>query len=160
MRSQSKSSAVMETRQLRSDVNGIMDEIEVVLAGIQRFIEMNKPILVNRKSSGMGFDVTTNLSISIGILEHLTEKQMREDESLVDVLEDGHTVKIVALIPGVRKEDVEVQACNGVVDIKIRSGGKMIYKSIPCNLSPDQVSIRSIMCNNSVLEITFDRDER
>ncbi|MDC8438385.1 MAG: hypothetical protein LV468_05215, partial [Candidatus Nitrosotenuis sp.] len=101
-----------------------------------------------------------NLSISIGILESLMGRQIREDEPLVDVLEDDRTVKIVALIPGVKKEDVDVLVYSGSVDIRIRKEGRWIHKNIPCNIVPNQVSIRSIMCNNSVLEITFDKEGR
>jgi hypothetical protein len=86
---------------LSSDIGNLIDELGRLLAGIQRSIGENTPILVSRKSSSIGLDVTANLSISIGILEPLMGRQIREDEPLVDVLEDGRTVKIVALIPGV-----------------------------------------------------------
>ena len=111
----------------------------------------------------MGFDITTNLSISLGLLDSLAtpryDLQMQR-EPLVDVIEDDDRVKIIAMIPGIKKEDIETNIRQGFIDIKIRKGTDIFSKSIPCNVKPNQIGIKSISYNNSVLEMVFSKRGR
>ena len=79
----------------------------------------------------------------------------REDEPLVDVIEDTNTLKVMALLPGVKKEDVSYDVVDGMIKLKITKGGKAFYKEIPCDVNPSKISVLSTTINNSVLEIIF-----
>lgn len=146
---------------MSSDVNHLMDELGKLLASVAESLEENKPIIINRKSSNMGFDVTTNLSIRFGLIESLgAGYEPKALEPLVDVLEDTDSIKVIALVPGIKKEDIETLVRDGFIDVKIRKGGQTIHKNIPCDVAPNQVDIKSFSYNNSVLEIVFSKGKR
>ena len=79
----------------------------------------------------------------------------QEDEPLVDVIGDKNTLKVMALLPGVKKEDVSYDVVDGMKKLKITKGGKAFYKEIPCDVNPSKISVLSTTINNSVLEIIF-----
>ena len=79
----------------------------------------------------------------------------QEDEPLVDVIGDKNTLKVMALLPGVKKEDVSYDVVDGMIKLKITKGGKAFYKEIPCDVNPSKISVLSTTINNSVLEIIF-----
>ena len=68
----------------------------------------------------------------------------REDEPLVDVIEDTNTLKVMALLPGVKKEDVSYDVVDGMIKLKITKGGKVFYKEIPCDVNPSKVSLSGL----------------
>lgn len=146
--------------QLSSDIKNLMDDLDNVIATVLTSLAENKPVTIHRKSSNMGFDVTTNLSIKLGLLESLGSPKydlQRHGEPLVDVIEDDNYVKIIAMVPGIKKEDIETSVRRGFIDIKIRKGQELFSKSIPCNAKPNQIDIKSINYNNSVLEVVFSK---
>jgi len=93
----------------------------------------------------------------------------------VDIKENDDHFTIVADIPGVAPEDIEVQMENGVLTIKgeretekteekddykrvERSFGSFYRRfSLPESANPDSVEAKS---NNGVLEITIDKQEK
>ncbi len=159
MDSRNKKSVIPKvTRQLSSDVNNLMDEIGKMLARVSESLEENKPIIINRKSSNMGFDITANLSVKFGLLESLgADYGQHTTEPLVDVLEDNSGIKIIAIVPGIKKDDIETLIRDGFIDVKIRKGDQTICKTIPCDVPPSRVAIKSFIYNNSVLEIVFSK---
>ena len=68
----------------------------------------------------------------------------REDEPLVDVIEDKNILKVMALLPGVKKEDVSYDVVDGMIKLKITKGGKVFYKEIPCDVNPSKVSLSGL----------------
>lgn len=149
------------TRQLSSDVNNLMDEIGKLLARVSESLEENKPIIINRKSSGMGFDINANLSVRFGLLESLeSDYGQHTIEPLVDVLEDNSSIKIIAIVNGIKKDDIETLIRDGFIDVTIRKGDQAICKSIPCDVPPSCITIKSFSYNNSVLEIVFSKGMR
>lgn len=68
-------------------------------------------------------------------------------------------LKIVALLPGVRKEDVKCNVRDGLIELEIYRGSQLIRKSIPCKVMPDYVTLNSISIKNSVLEIIFKKTQ-
>jgi HSP20 family protein len=120
----------------------------------------NKQITDNQKI--MGFDVHTNISIKVGLLESLStpnENKLTNKEPLVDVFESDDNIKLVALIPGIKKEDISTIVSNGFIEVRIRKGESEISRNIPCNVKPNQIVITSFTYNNSVLEIVFKKGD-
>lgn len=79
-----------------------------------------------------------------------------EVEPLIDVIEDDETIRVIALLPGIRREDVKYTMRDGALELEIFKD--CVYrKEIPCNVRPDQISIQSTKLNNSVLEIVFSK---
>ena len=145
---------------MSSDVKNLMDELDKLVTGVLASLEENKPITIHHKRSNMEFDVTTNISIRLGLLESLgplSYDKLKDNEPLVDILEDDNNIKIIAMIPGIKKEDIETDVRDGFIDIKIRKGNDLIHRTIACNVKPNQVTIKSLSYNNSVLEIVFSK---
>ena len=109
----------------------------------------------------MGFDVSTNVSIKVGLLESLGQPSSGAlpGNELLDVFENDDSVKLVALIPGIEKEDIETNVSDGFIEVKIRKGGSSFCRSIPCDVRPDSITVDSVTCNNSVLEIVFKKGD-
>jgi HSP20 family molecular chaperone IbpA len=140
-----------------------MDELDRVVSRVLSSLAENKPVTIRYKSSNMGFDVTTNLSIRLGLLESLGPPKydlQKYREPLIDVLENDDYIKIIVMIPGIKKEDIETNTRQGFIDIKIKKGEDLISKSIPCDVKPNQLDIKSISYNNSVLEMVFSKRGR
>lgn len=148
---------------MSSDIKSLIDDLDNVIARVLTSLAENKPVTIHHKSSNMGFDVTTNMSIRLGLLESLGSPRydlQRHDEPLVDVIEDDNYVKIIAMVPGIKKEEIQTDIRQGFIDIKIRKGQEFFSKSIPCNAKPNQIDIKSINYNNSVLEVVFSKGGR
>ena len=72
--------------------------------------------------------------------------------SIID--EKNNELNITAEMPGIRKEDIELNATENEVVIKADSKGRKYYKSIntPCPVVPDSAKAKY---NNGVLEVTM-----
>lgn len=79
-----------------------------------------------------------------------------EREPLVDVNATEKEVKVVVEMPGVRKEDIKVNAANSQVEIDASYNSRKYHKLIDLPKEADIETAKSIY-NNGVLEITFDK---
>jgi len=77
------------------------------------------------------------------------------NEPLIDVLDSPDNLKIVALLPGVRKEDISFNLKEGFVELVIKKGNQIYRKEIPCEVRPTKIITESVNYNNSILEIVF-----
>jgi HSP20 family protein len=77
-----------------------------------------------------------------------------EREPLVDVIEEDKQVKVVAEIPGVRKEDIDIRIEGRTLFIRVDTEERKYYKDV--NL-PAEVELSGIRAtyNNGVLEVTL-----
>jgi len=80
---------------------------------------------------------------------------IENSEPLIDVLESPDSLKIVALLPGVRKEDISFDLKEGFFELEIKKGGQFFSKKIPCEVRPAEIITKSVNYNNSILEIIF-----
>jgi HSP20 family protein len=73
-------------------------------------------------------------------------------EPLVDVFEEEGHLLVLAELPGIGKEDVQVEVKDDVLTISAERGDKKYRKEVllPCNVSKEKMQIS---CNNGVLEI-------
>src|SRR5437899_9192514 len=78
-----------------------------------------------------------------------------EKEPVIDVLDSPDSLKIVALLPGVRKEDVGFNLKEGFIEFVIKKDNQIYRKEIPCEVRPTEIKTKSVSYNNSILEIIF-----
>lgn len=81
-----------------------------------------------------------------------------EREPLVDVFEDEKTIKVVAEIPGVRKEDIDLTVDGNRLTIKVDTEERKYYKEVDL---PAEVSTAGVKAsyNNGVLEVSLPKKE-
>ena len=77
------------------------------------------------------------------------------NEPIIDVLDTPDHLKIVALLPGVRKEDISFNLKEGFIELVIKKGSQIYRKEIPCEVRPTKIITESVNYNNSILEIVF-----
>lgn len=89
--------------------------------------------------------------------EVLSESVVKETaEPPVDVFDEGDVVQVVAELPGIGREDVELRLHGDVLTIHAEHGPKKYYKEL---LLPYACSDKGIElgCNNGILEIRLKR---
>lgn len=91
----------------------------------------------------------------------IKEESMEEyREPLVDVMEDDKTVSITAEIPGVNKDDIELDLNDedNVLTIKVDTPERKYYKEVelPAKVKPDSAKATY---KNGILDVVFERTE-
>lgn len=150
-----------EMPQLSFNILHLLDDLNVLLTQVESSLKENKPITIRHKASHIGFDMRVDLSIHLGILESsIQDYGLQTTEPLIDVIEDDTHIKIIAQIPGIKKENITTLINDRHIDIRIKKDDNdIIYHNVPCNVAPDLVMIQSLRHNNSVLEIIFSKGD-
>jgi len=86
---------------------------------------------------------------------NLTERR----EPLVDVIEDGDAVKVLAELPGVEKRDIRIKATDHSLTINVDNPTRKYYKELEFPEEVDEKSAKSTY-TNGVLEIVFRKRHR
>lgn len=83
-----------------------------------------------------------------------TGQDVREPFTSSIIDEKNHELNITAEMPGIRKEDIELNATENEVVIKAQGSGRKYYKreSTPRPVNPDSATAKY---NNGVMEITL-----
>jgi HSP20 family protein len=91
-----------------------------------------------------------NVRRGIDPLKGLTDKR----EPLVDVVDGDKQVRIIAELPGVKKEDINVEIRDGGLTLSVDAADRKYHKEL--NL-PDSIDVEGAQSsfNNGILEITF-----
>jgi HSP20 family protein len=86
--------------------------------------------------------------------EIISKEGIEERKPLIDVMEGDEDVHVIAEMPGVNKEDIDVNASDTTVEIKAEGETRKYYEraDLPCEVIPDSAKARY---NNGVLEIIF-----
>ena len=81
-----------------------------------------------------------------------------ERKPLVDVFETEDSVHIVAEMPGIEKEDIQLDATDSTVELKATHGERKYseYIELPVKVDPDSAKATY---KNGVLEVIFERRE-
>ena len=76
----------------------------------------------------------------------------QKEEPLVDIFDEGREIIVVAEIPGVKKDDIKVNATKNTIYIWVNANMKTFNKEIkmPCKINPETVESNY---KNRVLEI-------
>ncbi len=89
-----------------------------------------------------------------GTKPEIREEGIEERKPLIDVIETDDEVQVIAEMPGVNKEDIELNATEKELEIKAESENRRYYERVelPCEVVPDSAKARY---NNGVLEVVF-----
>ncbi len=148
-----------------TDIDDLLLGLKRMLTDLVRVADEGSVVKIRRRESmGNDISISTNISVRLGLLEGESEKgpnagrpSLPPAEPIVDVFERGDQLRVVALLPGIRREDVNTRFENGSIRVEIRQKGKVHHASLPCDFRPDEVTVESIATNNSVLEIVLQR---
>ena len=81
-------------------------------------------------------------------------------EPPIDLFEDGEEVTIIADVPGVRLEDLELKVEGGVFSLSTRTSARRSYrKELPLEAEVVPESLHAA-CNNGVLEVRLRKREK
>lgn len=80
-------------------------------------------------------------------------------EPLVDIIEDDGSVKVLAELPGVEKQDIRLYATPGGLTISVDNPERKYYKELEFTAEVDQSTARSTY-RNGVLEIVFSKKQQ
>jgi len=98
-------------------------------------------------------------NIRPGAFTGRTQLQLKpEREPLVDVIEEEKQVRVIAELPGVNKEDIELRADDNTLTIKVDTERRKYYKEVelPAQVNPNSAKASY---NNGVLEVTLAKKE-
>lgn len=84
------------------------------------------------------------------------ESTNRETATHIDVLDEDDVVRVIADVPGVEKEDINLNATESVLRIRASRGGRSYDEEIdlPTKVDPDSATANY---NNGVLEVSFEK---
>jgi HSP20 family protein len=125
--------------------------------------------IFKRAESGEIKPIVRGFSIRIGpdgkpeIREFGTKPMIRESgieerKPLVDVIETDDEVQVIAEMPGVNKEDIELNATDTSLEIKAEGENRKYYEvvDLPAEVVPDSAKARY---NNGVLEVVMKKKQ-
>lgn len=167
----------MPWRRRRRDLNDIFDE--VFGREFEYFDEIAEKMFrdldefFRRSTSGEGKPFVKGFSIRMGpegkpeikefgskpsVVGKEGEETSEERKPLIDVMQGDEEVNVIAEMPGVNKEDIEISASETAVDIKAGSTSRRYSETVDlgCEVDPDSAKARY---NNGVLEVVFRRKQ-
>ncbi|MEM1946026.1 MAG: archaeal heat shock protein Hsp20 [Candidatus Caldarchaeum sp.] len=81
-----------------------------------------------------------------------------EREPLVDLIDEDRSVKVVAELPGVRKEDIELLLEGKRLTIKVDTADRKYYKELELPAEVESAGVKAEY-NNGVLSVTMPKKE-
>lgn len=136
---------------------------EEMTRGFEDFEELEKRAREG-KSFVRGFSITIGpdgkpIIQEFGDKPQITPKGVEEKrEPLVDIINEKNDIKIIAELPGVRKEDIELNAAEKGLEIKVDTPERKYYKKLelPAKIKPETADAKY---NNGVLEVIIKKVE-
>ncbi len=82
----------------------------------------------------------------------IKETGIEERRPLVDVIETDNEIQVIAEMPGVNKDDIELNATETTLEIRAEGENRKYYETVelPAEVDPDSAKARY---NNGVLEV-------
>ncbi len=81
-----------------------------------------------------------------------------EREPILDIIDEEKTIKVVAELPGVKKEDVQLNTTEDMLTLRVEGETRKYYKEIklPARVEPNSAKAT---CTNGVLEVALTKKE-
>jgi len=141
----------------------MMEDMEVFRSGFEDFEDLEK-----LAKEGKGKSFVKGFSITIGpdgkpIIREFGDKPVikgkeveEKREPLVDIIEEKDKIKVIAEIPGVSKHDIELNATEKNLEIKVDTAERKYYRNVelPAEIKPETADAKY---NNGVLEVTIEK---
>ena len=110
------------------------------------------PYSFNIKIGPDGIPIVENLHDETKAQEEHVHPQEKAKEPLVDIVDEGDSIVVVAELRGIRKENISISAKAEEITISVNNESAMYSRSIPmpCLVNPSRGSAKY---NNGVLEI-------
>lgn len=145
------------------DVERLLGELERILLNVSKLAAEGGGREVETKHYSLGGDVRVSTSFKVGFLDETLAAQAPglafEREPMIDVMQTNEGFKVLVLMPGVGSKDVKVFAGQRSLVFEVNARGRSYRREIPCDAQPTKIAIKSIVENNSVVEIAFARKE-
>ena len=145
------------------DLDDLLGDLERVLLDITKLAAEGTGSVEGSREYGLGDEVKVTSSVRIGFLDEMLPSQTTppsvEREPMIDVMQTKEGLKVFVLLPGIQKKDVKVFARDRSLVFEVSTRGRTYHRELPCDLQPSGISIKSMVENNSVVEITFARKE-
>ena len=155
------------------DFENIFDTMDFIIEDMLRKFSFNAPKNDLRNPPGFvwGFRMTTDPDgrpkiVRFGNTPQKVEQgagkyqPSPEREPLVDVIEDIEVIRVIAEIPGVRKENIDLSTTETSLLIQAESDDdrRKYYKELelPCSIIPDSASAKF---KNGVLEVELEKNK-
>ncbi len=86
--------------------------------------------------------------------EKIIKEGIEERKPLIDVIETDDEVQVIAEMPGVNKEDIDLSASEKSLEIRAEGENRRYYEvvDLPCEVIPESAKARY---NNGVLEVVL-----
>lgn len=138
---------------MSSDFDRLFDELARVLG---RLVRLGSSASAAEGGTG---PVSARLDVRVGYLEELVPRRpsLEARDPLIDVIEGEGSIRVVVLLPGVRREDVKVSKLPGSLRVEVKSGSTVFTKEIPCQVPPKSIAVVSEKERNSVVELVFSK---
>jgi len=128
------------------------------------FREVREGEIKKKKPVVRGFSITIGpdgepIIREFGTKSVTPEAGIEERRPLVDIIETDDEIQVIAEIPGVRKEDIELNATERALEIKSEGEKRRYYEKVdlPAEIDPDSVKATY---NNGILEVTMKKKSR
>jgi len=88
-----------------------------------------------------------------------TEKFAYQREPLIDIIENNNTISIIAEVPGVEKNDIQVRTTERILTINVDVEKRKYHKTInlPCDVIPETAKASY---KNGILEIKIEKKKK
>jgi len=150
---------------MEQDIGILLNELTSVIGDVSVSYGSMKDKLPRDSSYGINIlGISLNLSTKTIFLDDSLRKNLKVshpsplieyNEPLIDILDSPDNLKIVVLLPSVRKEDISFDLKEGFVELVIKKGDQIYRKEIRCKVRPTEIMTKSANYNNSILEIVF-----
>lgn len=144
---------------MTGDIDEFLTALEGSLEEVLRRVLEGETVAIDQVREEGPVRITTNVTIS-GLPEALRARQPRPSvvhEPLVEAVEEKGGVRVTVSLPGVKREDVTAEFEGGALDITIKNKGRVHTRRIPLPRAPAELMVRSVVENNSVVEMRFVR---
>ncbi|MBS7652201.1 MAG: archaeal heat shock protein Hsp20 [Candidatus Bathyarchaeia archaeon] len=97
-----------------------------------------------------------NIKPSLGVEGRPPLNLQEQREPLVDVIDEAERVRVIAELPGVEKEDINLYATARMLTISVDTPQRKYYKELELPVEVDEFSAKSTY-KNGILEVIFNK---